>query len=266
MPLASLVEESGVGLRAEGDRALFEGGGYLLLEVLRLQGPALAAALRGLLPLLVLGLVLGALASATLLVALNSRGPLRPLEWSSRAAVRLPALGVLAVGTALAQGLALLLGALAAEGLPDPLVKPHLATALQLAPWLGAAIVVGALGGFADLTKAALIRYESSLVEALGRAWQTARARPLFGTFGWLPYAAPFLLAVGGVAWLTGALDVSRRGAWRVITVLLLHQVVVVVAVACRAGWYARALRGVCSLPAPPAPWAHAGTARSASS
>ena len=71
-PLASLVASSGVGLRPEGDRALFEAGGYLLLELLRLQGGALTAASRGLVPVLLLGLVLTAACNAALLVALNA--------------------------------------------------------------------------------------------------------------------------------------------------------------------------------------------------
>lgn len=246
-PLASLLAESGVGQRAEGDRALFEGGGYLLLEVLRLHGPALSAALRGLLPVLALGFLLGTLGNAALLVALNLRGALRGVDWLARALARLPALCVLGVGTTLAQGLVLLLAALAADGLPDPLAQPRLATAFSLLPWAGAALAAGALGGFSDVTKAALVRHESSLVVALGHAWLTARARPLFGTFGWLPYAAPFLAAVALAAPLTEWLDVSRPGAWRVGLVLALHQLVIVVAVSVRAAWYARALRGVCS-------------------
>ena len=59
-PLAAVVSESGIGLRSEGDRALFEGGGYLLLELLRLHGADFAASLRGLAPLAALGLVVTA--------------------------------------------------------------------------------------------------------------------------------------------------------------------------------------------------------------
>ena len=64
LPLASLVAESGVGQSPRGDRALFEGGGYLLLEVLRVQGANLAATARGLVPLLLLGLLVTAACNA----------------------------------------------------------------------------------------------------------------------------------------------------------------------------------------------------------
>ncbi|RYZ02915.1 MAG: hypothetical protein EOO73_29785 [Myxococcales bacterium] len=248
-PLASLLAESGVGQRAEGDRALFEGGGYLLLEVLRLQGPALAAALRGLLPVLGLGLLLTALGNAALLVALSTHGRLRSLGWLGPALARLPALCALGVGTALGQGLLLLIGAIVAGGAPEGLTNPRQGTALQLAAWLAALLAAGALGGWADIAKAALVRHESPLLAALARAWQALRNRPIFGLFGWVPYALPFVLAAFGVAWLTGVVDVGRSGAWRLVVVFGLHQLVVVVAVACRAAWFARALRAVCAVP-----------------
>jgi hypothetical protein len=244
-PLASLVSASGVGLRGEGDRALFEGGGYLLLEVVRLHGTALAAVLSGLLPVLGVGLVLTAFGTATLLVALCTEGPLRSFGWLGRAAARWPALCLVSLFTAIAQGLALLLAALAASGLPEPLTKPVQATAWHLAPWLLAALAGGALGGFADVTKAALVRHDSSIRAAFERALRAARAKPWFGFFGWLPYSAPLLLAGSGVALLTEHIDVSRPGAWRLALVFALHQGVILTAVACRAAWLASALRGV---------------------
>lgn len=248
LPLASLLAESGIGQRAEGDRALFEGGGYLLLEVLRLQGAALAATARGLLPLLVMGLLLTAACNAALLVALTTRGPLSSLAWLAHAAARLPAMCVLAIGTTLCQGLVLLVTATAADSVPSALAQAQRASWLGLGVWLLGAALAGALGGFADVTKAALVRHESPLTVALARAWKVLPQRPFFGLFGWLPYALPFGAAALGAAWLTETIDVSRPGEWRVAAVFALHQSVVVVAVACRAAWFARALRGACSL------------------
>ncbi|MDF3069357.1 MAG: hypothetical protein K0R38_4958 [Polyangiaceae bacterium] len=248
VPLASLLAESGVGQRAEGDRALFEGGGYLLLEVLRLHGPALAAAARGLLPVLALGLLMTTLANAALLVALSTQGRLRSLDWLTPALSRLPALSVVGVGTALAQGLVLLVAAIVADGMPEPLARPQQSTLLQVLPWLFALLAVGALGGFADVAKAALMRHESSLSLALARAWQSVTLRPISSLFGWVPYGLPFAAALAGAAWLTTVLDVARPGAWRVAAVLAIHQLVIVISVACRAAWFARALRGVCGL------------------
>jgi hypothetical protein len=252
LPLASLLAESGIGYRAEGDRALFEGGGYLLLEVVRLHGQALSAAARGLLPLLALGSLLTAACNAALLVALNTRDQLRSLSWLTRAAARLPAFGVLGIGTTLAQGLLLLVAAITAEGMPESLAKPQQTSALQLLPWLLALLAAGALGGFADLTKAALVRYESTFLVGLSRSWQSLLHRPWLGALGWLPYALPYAASVLAAAFVVGAIDVSRPGAWRVVAVFACHQLVVVVGVACRAAWFARALRAVCAVDAAP--------------
>jgi hypothetical protein len=254
MPLASLVSESGIGQRWEGDRALFEGGGYLLLEVLRLHGAAVLAAARGLVPVLLLGLLLTSLGNAALLVALNTEGRLRWPSWSAAALERLPALGALAVATTLAQGLLVFAAALLSSGLPDPLARPQQATALQAALWLAALLLAGALGGFGDVAKAALVRHDSGLRGALERALQAVRTRPFFCLLGWVPFAVPLVASALGAAWLTGVLDVARPGAWRVAVVFMVHQGVILVAVACRAAWFAAALRGVCAM-REPKPW-----------
>jgi hypothetical protein len=238
-PLASVIAASGVGARAEGDRALFEGGGYLLLEVLRVQGEALGAVLQGLLPLFALGLLLTAAANGVLLQALNDDEP----AWLTRGLRRLPALGVLGLGTALAQLVVWLIGSSVLGGVPEAMMAPQRSTLLQAGVLLVTALVAGALGGLSDLTKASLYRHDASLLVALSRAWNSLKTSPIRRLFGWLPYAAVFLLAAAVGAWLTQQLDVSQRGATRAVAVLLVHQLVVVASVALRAAWYARALR-----------------------
>jgi hypothetical protein len=242
-PLSSLIASSGVGLRAEGDRALFESGGYLLAEVLRLRGGELEAVARGLLPVFALGLLLTAAGNAALLVGVNWRGRLPPRELLSRASERLPALIVLGVGTALAQLVLLLAGGMLVAAIPEPIAKPVATTFAQAALWLAVALGLGALGGFSDLVKASLVRHESRLAEALSRALKCLGHLPIRATFGWIPYALCLLAAVAIAAKLTELCDVSRPGAWRLVLVFALHQAVIVVAVAARAAWFARALR-----------------------
>lgn len=243
LPLASLIGQSGVGQWPQGDRALFEAGGYLLLEVLRTQGLDLIATLRGLVPLLALGLTLTAACNAALLVALNVRGRLALGVWLSRALLRIPALLALACAVGLLQLLLLVIGLTAAGALPDSLHRPVAISGAQVGVCLVAALLAGAVGGFADVAKAALIRHESTLLAALSRAFQCARRRPLSTCWGFLPFAVALVVAV----WLTGklseALDVSRPGSWRVAAVFAAHQLVVVAAVYLRAAWFARALR-----------------------
>jgi hypothetical protein len=243
LPISSLLSASGVGLRPEGDRALFEGGGYVLLELLRLQGSALGAVLRGLLPLFGVGLVLTAACNAALLVALNTSGRLSRSDWLSRSAARIPGVVLLGAATALGQLVLVVAAMLLAGAVPELLASPVTTTLGQAGVWLVAATLGGALGGFADVARAALIRYETGLVQGLLRAWSSLRHRPMRSCFGWIPYAV-LLLAVATLgSQLTAALDVSRAGTWRVAAVLLLHQAVVLAAVAARAAWFARVLR-----------------------
>ena len=246
-PLASLISNSGVGLRPEGDRVLFEAGGYLLLEVVRLQGASVLAAARGLLPLFLVGLALTAGCNGALIVALNARERLRSTDWLGRTRARLPALIALGVGTTLGQ-LVLLVGAgFAASSIPESLANPLRSNALQVSLWALALAVAGALGGFSDVAKASLIRYETRLTEALSRSWAGLRQRPLLACFGWLPFTAASLAAALLSAQLSELVDVSRAGAWRIAAVFVGHQLVILTSVAARAGWFARALRLVAS-------------------
>ncbi len=250
-PLASLLGESGVGARAEGDRLLFEGGGYLLLEVARLQGPALLAAARGLLPLLTLGLLLTALGNAVLLVALSEPEERRARALLSDALARLPTLLFIGVLAGLAQAALLLFASLAADAVPSPPTRPVASSAGVLGVWLAAALVAGAVGGAADVAKASSVRARAGVAAALEHARRACFTRPLSALLGWLPYALLMIGSVAAAAAVTGWLDVSAPGAWRVAAVFIVHQLVVVGSVMLRAGWYARALRLVTSVPRP---------------
>jgi len=246
-PLSSLVASSGVGQRPEGDRVLFEGGGYLLLEVIRLRGDALEAVFRGLLPTLVLGLLLTVACNAALLVALNLHGRLRIQPWLTQTLSSVPALVVLALGTGVAQLLVLLAGLLLSNTVPSSLAQPVTTSATQLGLWTLVGLAAGALGGISDVAKAALVRSESGLAASLRHAFACTRRAPFTACLGWLPYALAFVAAVTVSSQLTSALDVSGPGTWRVLAVFALHQVVILASVALRTAWYARALRLVAS-------------------
>jgi hypothetical protein len=243
LPLASLVAESGVGQAPRGDRALFEGGGFMLLELLRVQGANLAAVARGLVPLLLLGLLVTSACNAALLVALNVGGRLRLLPWLSSALATVPALVVLAVGTVLAQLAIILVGLLLGDGIPASMTRPVAMTAAQAALWLLVGLAAGAVGGISDVTKAALVRNGSGLAAALKRALASARRSPFAAGWGWLPYGLVFVVSWLAAAQIVGALDVSAAGSWRVAAVFIVHQAVSLAGVALRAAWYARALR-----------------------
>jgi hypothetical protein len=243
LPLQSLVAASGVGLRVEGDRALFEGGAYLLLEVLRLKGPELVALAYGLFPLFALALLLGVAGNAALLVALNLGGRLRLDAWLTRALRRMPGLWVLSVGTGLGQLVLFLLGGALAGAVPESMSKPLATSAGQVAVWLACAGSAGALGGFSDVAKACFVRHEGGIVSALRQAGSCLSRRPLPTCFGWLHYALVLGLGLLAAAKVTEMLDVSKPGSLRVVAVLAVHQLVVLSAVALRASWFSRALR-----------------------
>jgi hypothetical protein len=243
LPISSIVGSTGVGLRPEGDRALFEGGGYMLLELVRLSGSALSATLRGLLPIFGLGLWLTAACNAALLVALNTSGRLSRSDWLSRAATRVPGVALLGVVTSLGQLVLVVAAVLLSGAVPEPLASPVATTLGQAAVWLVAATLAGALGGLADVARAALVRYETGLLQGLLRALSSLKHRPFRSCFGWFPYALLLLAVIFAGSQLTAALDVSRAGAWRVALVFLVHQAVVLASVTARAAWFARALR-----------------------
>jgi hypothetical protein len=242
-PLASIVADSGVGLGPEGDRVLFEGGAYLLLDVLRLKGADLLAAARGLGLLFALGLVLTAASSGALLLVLNLRGRLRLRDWLPRLFERLPALLALGAGTCVAQGVVLGIAAAVLDSIPAPMARPVATSLLELGVCLLAAALAGAFGGLSDVAKAALVRHQASLGQAVRQAVDCLRRHPARACFGWLPFSLAFAAAVALCAVLTAQLDVSRAGAWRVAGVFALHQLVVVSSIALRAAWLARALR-----------------------
>lgn len=246
-PLAALVAASGVGLQARGDRALFESGGYLLLEVTRLQGPALLATARGLWPLFLLGLAITVAGNGVLLHALNERERLTSPSWVTEALRRFPALLIVGVGTALAQGALFIIGIVLADGVPDSLANPVRVTALQGVVWLLTLALLGAIGGFADVTKAALVRDDAKLSRALAHAAACAQKRPFAAIYGWLPYALLLIVSAALTGRVVEVLDIARPGAWRVALVFALHQLVVLFSQALRAAWFARALRLVAS-------------------
>lgn len=243
LPLAAVIESSGIGARAEGDRALFQDGGYLLLELLRLQSAELGAVAGGLWPLLLLLLSLQVLCNAVLLVSLNSAGRLELFALLSRALRHVPAFMLLGAFVLLTQGAVLLFGMLVSESVPESMTSAVQSDAGKAFVLLLALLGAGAVGGAGDVTKATLVRHGAPLMSSLGAALRCARRRPLPSLLGWLPFAALGLAAIAGAAWLTGVVDVSQPGAVRWIGVFALHQIVILSLVALRAAWYARALR-----------------------
>jgi hypothetical protein len=150
---------------------------------------------------------------------------------------------VLSAGATLTQGVLALIGLSAVAAVPQPLYRAVPSTLAQAAAVLLLGLLVGSLGGAADVAKAALVRHDSSLNEALRHALKCLRRSPFVAALGWLPWAALFALLAFVGAELCASIDVARAGGWRVWMVFGIHQLLVVSAVFARTAWYARALR-----------------------
>jgi hypothetical protein len=225
-----------------GDRALFEPGGFYLLEALRVGSPPVPAAIEG---AAVVGVLLAFGGLFPLAVSLEVlRRPSASLgDAVRRGAARFPTFAVVGAVTVLAQAAVITLasGALGALPLHSFLNERNadvLLVGLAAAPALG----VFALGVVEDLVRGEMVSGTEAPLSALFRALQTLRSRPgdVLRRL-WLPSLGAPLLALAAVFATTG-IDVSRPGALRVSAVFAMHQLVVLGIVVLRTEWFRGAL------------------------
>ncbi len=265
-PLAAALMGGGVGSLPGGDAALFEPGGVVLIEAVRTSARALRAALHQSAWTFVVMGVLGLVPLALLLVALSDEGKLRPAAWTGRALEHVPGLILVAGLAVLLQGLVLLLATLAAwaaHSLASERMDVRAADLVTLGVAALGAVGVLLVGIYADLARATLVRHRSRARDAMRIAAGLFRRRALTALSGWLVPALWSVAAVIGAAMAVGALHVERGQAWRLASVVLVHQAVAVTLVALRAIWLAQALRLAASVPVDDAGAAQAAVAPS---
>jgi hypothetical protein len=226
------------------DALLFAPGALHAFEAVRAGGRAIQASLEGS-ALVFLLVSLAALLPLTMALV----GLLHPRETTAdlvaRATALLPPLIALGGATALSRavGLAAIAGAASAlAGSLESAIDERASDLLVYGSALVATLPLLALGIGHDLSRAAVIRHDVRARTAVVVALSTLRSAPRAALLGW---AVPALASAGvitGAAWLTGALDVSRPGAWRVAAVAITHQAAVLVLVALRLRWLGRAL------------------------
>lgn len=242
-PVVAAVASTGIARFPEGDRLLFEPGGLMLAEVARSLWSAAVPLIRA---ELVTGLALGValiVPYALLLVALSGRASSAAALWSE-VVTRVPSLLALHGLTLLAQGGALLALGTVAFQLRGALVGATSRGAdlvLVGGALLGGLLALG-LGALRDLASAACVHGSLSSRAALADGVTALRRLPGRVLYGWAPPLGAGAALVGAGALLTGALDVSRPGAWRVALVLAVHQAVLLGRCLCRAFWLRRAL------------------------
>ncbi|MEB2313442.1 MAG: hypothetical protein OZ921_17670 [Sorangiineae bacterium] len=245
-PLTTALVSGGARQLPHGDAALFESGGLLLVEAVRLGQRALGRTLETSAWALLLFGALGLAPLALLLVALATEGKLRAAPTCARAVAHLPALAAVQGVGLLARALAAVAGALAAvavASLASGRLDERAADLAALGPLALGAVAWLAVGVVVDLASAAAVRREASGRAALLVALRALRRRGFGVTVGWLMPALWSLAAILGGAIATGALHVEEPAGWRIAAVFAVHQAVVVALVALRAVWLAHALR-----------------------
>lgn len=255
-PVVAALASAGSDTLPTGDAALFEPGGLMLIEAVRLGARALRMALHQAAWSFALMAALGLVPLSMLLVALASDERPAAGAWIGRALEHLPALIFIGGITLLLQGLGVLVGGLLAWAARDLAMRSLDERAVDLVT-LGAASIGVLLaltaGIYADLARAVAVyqrrRARDALVIAGGVLWR----RLLRALAGWMSPALWSLAAMIAGAIVVGMLHVERAGAWRLAGAALAHQGVILAIVALRAVWLAQALRLAASAPAPAA-------------
>jgi hypothetical protein len=228
----------------DGDRVLFEPGGYYLLETLRLGvKPITGAGSGGLLLLCVLGFAsLLPLAAALAWIA---RPKLDAPAAAARGARNFPAFTVLSGATWLVQAVVAFATSVAvglAEAASSGIVNERTASLAPIAVGLVGAAAVAMAGIVEDLARAAVTQGHERAMSAIREGFRTLVSRPGSVLLAWSLPALAALALVAAAAVVTGLLDVGRPGAWRVALVFLVHQGCVMGVVVLRLRWLSAAL------------------------
>jgi hypothetical protein len=245
-PILAALARIGVGRLPEGDRALFEPGALMLLEIVRLGRPWLARAFEASAILAVASSLTTLPITAAVMVRLMHEKPPQWRVWLGRTLGRVPTFLLLGGVTMLARATVLVVLAVSAARYHDMLRVTSGSRAADLpllAGTLLATLIVALLGAFQDLTRAVAVARQADGYGALTGGLSIVRHRPLRWLLPWLAAAGGTLAAALVTAWSAAAFDLSRDGAWRASTDFLLTQVAVAMALTTRVWWFDRALQ-----------------------
>jgi hypothetical protein len=233
-----------------GDEPLWAPGGHALLDWLWHDIHGLRALLTGAEIDLALAAIAGTVPMAALLAALTyARRDRQAATFAQSVTTGLRAfapLALLLLVVGLVQGLVVLAGgalAGAVEGWAHAGLGEARAQEVEGAVFLLFLAAASQIGVMHDLARAAAVRFRVTGMRALGLGVRTLRGAPavLWWSWAWRALAslAP-VLAVAGVAD-----EIGGRGGIDLVFLFALHQSVIVVRVALRTSWLARALRAV---------------------
>jgi hypothetical protein len=240
-PLAAAAGQT-IGGYPRGDAELFDPGAAMLLEALRLARPAWAAVVGESTALLALVAVAGLLPMAVVIVAVGHEGRLHVGPLLGRAGDRLGTLALL-LGIAMAlEAVVIAVVVLAAESLigrlhPIP-PRADMMRAGGVALGVLVALIVGVVH---DLARVAAVHRRLGLYRAASAALTTFRRA------GGRALGAYALRGIVSLAVLAGAAFAVERfrsdSAGALAAGWMLHQIALLLAVACRVSWLAAALR-----------------------
>jgi hypothetical protein len=239
MPIVAAVRASGVGGLPEGDRALFEPGGLILLEVLGHHGRSLWQALQVSAAGALVASLLYVAPLTLLLVGLAEPGKMRSAVHGVRAIEVLPTiLQLSAVSWLLQLGFLFLGGVLGAA--TAALVESAAPVAYEVAWlfWLVCTVLFCAcVRVLADAARVVAVVNRLRLGRALQGAWHAFRENWRKVASRASVYTCLGVSAVGLAALGTTLLDVSQPGTWRVVCTFGVHQLTIITLVTLRAGW-----------------------------
>jgi hypothetical protein len=240
LPSMSALLTTGIADHPDADRLLFDAGGLMLVEGVRLSLAGISSLTKLTLLLATLSVLLSLLPTSLVLVALDDRA-LRLSESLGRGARRIPALfaiyGVCLLLQVIVFGLAAFLGGWASRQLAGDLSPAWAAGTGALLFSLGVGLNCG-IGVARDLSFAAAIRRPKAL-PALLSGVGALLAHPLRVGVDWARLAAWQWVLVLAAAYLGGRLPVS--GAWT-IGLGALYLAVFAGVTLLRATWAARSL------------------------
>lgn len=209
-PWSEAIEASRLTQLPQAQVAMFSGGGLVLVEWLRLDGPQLFAALKAVLWLGAAATLMQLFPTALLIAAISDQQKLRLSRHAQRALVAMPPF-VLAFGaTLLVQALGLVL-----LGLGYGFAASHVSTGW--APWLSGLVLIGALPAwllpqlFEDLTRVFVVHRQLPSLLSAREALRCCAARKL-SLLGLFAAVSAIALTIAGLG-LISAWRLSAQGS-----------------------------------------------------
>jgi hypothetical protein len=248
-PFASIVRST-YGSHPHGDLVLWEPGGLALLDLVVRRTPVLGALVAHGVIVLLFAAVLGLVPAAALLASLafsTAEGKRPSLREALALAMdaALPSASVFAVAVVfdVSLGAAALAGATLADEGFSRAFGDVAADGIALSFIVLCAAAGAAAGVLQELARAAVVRFGVGARDGLRTALRALTITPtaLLWSWGWRALASLVPLALGGLL----AERLGGLGGGGLVALWVLHQLIVLVRVALRASWLARAMRAV---------------------